>query len=106
MKKETVKISFNFRYSPDGTVYRKALSINDKILEAWRDSLACDLAMNKRRNYYNKLYLSQPMERANSVIFLNLTQAKHFIDWTKRIVDIEINYKRASYDANTCLIIK
>jgi len=105
MTKETIKISFNFRYGPDGTGYKKALTMNNNILEAWRDSLARDLATGKNKDYYETLYLSRPIESAKNVMFLNLTQAQHLIDWAKKINSLEMNQKRASYKANTCLII-
>jgi len=106
MKKE-IKVSFNnFYHATDGAVYKKALTINNHILETWQDVLSCDLAIGKISDYYDKLYLLQPLDRKKDVIFLNLTQARHFIAWLKKLNDVKINAERADYDANTCLIIK
>jgi len=103
MTKETIKISFNFIYSPSGTVYKKALTMSDKIKQEF--ILALTATIKTEKNHLSKMYLSARPECSESVIFLNLTQSSFLIKWLSNNKKVIINQKRASYQANTCLII-
>lgn len=104
MNKYTIKISYQPKWHPtEGTVYRKALRINNKIFESFLLALSCERIMEK--DCYIKMNLNKSVEQLKNIVYLNLTQSRYFIDWAERQHEIIIDEKRASYDANTCLII-
>ena len=104
MTKYKIKISFSPKLlASDGSVYKLRFTVNQKIAETFLDILACEAITEK--DHYKKLYLKQPTERKGDVIFLNLTQRDFFIKWALKNANIGLDKKRASYDANACLII-
>lgn len=108
MTKENVTVSFLPIHANDGTVYRCNVSISERVVEAFKDALSCEIAMTRTEDedYLMKTWLSVPLRKQGRVLFLNLTQAEFFKKWLSRLSDIQVNKKRLMYNANTSLIVK
>ena len=104
MTKYKIKVSYSPKlWASDGSVYKLRFTVNQKIAETFLDVLTCEAITEK--DHYKKIYLKRPTDKKGDVIFLNLTQRDLFIKWALKNANIELDEKRASYDANACLII-
>lgn len=91
-------------WDKSGTVYRLRFAINQKIADIVLDTIRNKAIFEK--DHVKKMYLNTTPTRQKNVIFLNLTQRDAFLNWAFKNANIEIDKKRARYDANACLIIK
>ena len=104
--KKTVKISYLQREDDKGTIYNKSFSITEKMYDDFLSFLFVEQEKARKENdYYKALYLTTRLTRLSNVVFLNLTQARTFVEWLENSKNIIFNRKRANYNANACLII-
>lgn len=101
--KHKAAVSFRKTFSPDGTCYKKCITIDAKTFEAFRLALQSQAALET--DSYKKTFMGVPLKKDGLTIFPNLTQSNYFVEWAKKINDLEIDVKRASYEANTCLVV-
>lgn len=101
MTKTIIKVGFNFRYAPSGTVYKKSFGVSELVFDCFMDTMACKVAMDEDASGW----LNKRPERAANLVFLNLTQADYFVKWASNLHGVEINLKRANVKNNAYLIV-
>ena len=104
MTKYKVKVSYQKLWDEQGTVYRLGFTVSNKIAEIVLDGIKNRAIFES--DHIKKMYLNDTPEKSGNVIFLNLTQRDAFLSFAFKNANIEINEKRAKYDANAYLIIK
>ena len=70
-------------WDDDGTCYRQGVHITPNEYDRLRDILAAELVNPQNDDYYFNLYLKQPLDKKNNIVFLNLTQRDFFNRWLK-----------------------
>lgn len=104
MTKYKVKVSYQKLWDDDGTVYRLGFTVSNKIAEIVLDGIKNRAIFES--DHITKMFLNDTPEKKENIIFLNLTQRDAFLFWAFKNANIEIDEKRARYDANAYLIIK
>ena len=109
MKTYKIKVSYFPLFAEDGTVYKKRFSVPSCVAVAFSD--ACLAESARKKDYYHSYLLGQPLtiqrnkKGLNPYILMNVTQTHYFKDWASKNENINMNNKRASYEANGWLAI-
>lgn len=104
MTKYKIRVNYLKLWGDDGTVYRLGFTVSQKIADIVLDGIRNRAIFES--DHITKMYLNETPKKIGKVIFLNLTQRDAFLFWAFKNENIEIDKKRASYDANAYLIIK
>ena len=90
------KINYVKHWAKDGTVYSQTVHITNKEYGQLIDNiLAEQVNSSQPDNYEYNLYLKQPVDRQNNLVFINLTQR----DFFNRYLKVKL------LDRNTCFQI-
>ena len=109
METYKIKVSYLPLFAEGGTVYRKCFSVPSCVAIAFSDACLAESVIEKE--HYRSYWLRQPLsikrnkDGLNPYILMNLTQTRYFAEWAEKNNQIEINSKRANYEANGWLAI-
>ena len=115
MEKTKVLISFNKRFSSEGTVYKKFIRLTIDLHLRFMNALQKErVRINSEPvpegiiNYHegeSKSYIQMKVLKEGNCIFLNLTQSAFLCAWLKIQPDIEVDLKRLANINNTAILV-
>ena len=97
MKKREFSINYQKKWKDNESCYRQTINITERTFENLQGKLQAELVLPRYKidDYYTRLYLRSPIERAGNIVFLNLTQRDFFNKYLKlKLLDV-----------NTCFCI-